>query len=251
MASTLENMTSWFKSQINGKPLGTSLSTNEDVKEEISKMQTSISKASNNYQNNIKKYKEVAKFNQHLTRSYMANLKVIVDVSELLNSYASVFTSLKTEFGKMDSALGKGLDLADFEYLQNLTKSKIDDLNLQFTKQSEGLKKLYTMYGKPEELNRVIVAQAELQKMIDSAGETYQNLATNTQTNNSASATATAATAATVAPVAPTSSTNPLQGTFPFAGGKVKMQKKNQKKTKPASKKKPASAKTNKSKKNT
>lgn len=243
MASTIENMTNWFKSQMNGKPLGATLSTGEDVKEEISKMQTSISKASKNYQDNITKYKEVAKFNQHLTRSYMANLKVIVDVSELLNSYASVFTSLKTEFGKMDSALGKGLDLTDFEYLQNLTKSKIDDLNNQFSKQSEGLKKLYTMYGKPEELNRVIVAQAELQKMIDSAGETYQNLA-GAQANAQGQLASVTGTPAT--PV-PTVAANPLQGTFPFAGGKPKAKRQQRKKrttTKSTSNKK-SKAKTN------
>jgi hypothetical protein len=173
----------------------------------------------------------------------MANLKVIVDVSELLNSYASVFTSLKTEFGKMDSALGKGLDLTDFEYLQNLTKSKIDDLNNQFSKQSEGLKKLYTMYGKPEELNRVIVAQAELQKMIDSAGETYQNLA-GAQANAQGQLASVTGTPAT--PV-PTVTANPLQGTFPFAGGKpkAKRQQRKQRTTTKSTSNKKSKAKTN------
>jgi hypothetical protein len=99
-----------------------------------------------------------------------------VDVSELLNSYAGVFDSMKTEFGKMDSALGKGLDLSDFEYLQNLTRAKIEDLNLKFNKQAEGLKRLYSQYGKPEEFNRILIAQTELQKMIENAGETYNTL---------------------------------------------------------------------------
>jgi hypothetical protein len=171
----MDNISNWFKASSN-KPLGTSLSTNDNIKDEINKMQGSISKTSKTYQDNLKKYKEVARFNQHLTKSYMANLKVIVDVSELLNSYAGVFDSMKNEFGKMDSALGKGLDLADFEYLQNLTKAKIDDLNTQFSKQADGLKRLYSQYGKPEEFNRVLLAQTELQKMIENAGETYKNL---------------------------------------------------------------------------
>jgi hypothetical protein len=172
----MDNITNWFKGQTTNKPLGTSLSTDANIKDELDKMQGSISKTSKTYQDNLKKYKEVARFNQHLTKSYMANLKVIVDVSELLNSYAGVFDSMKTEFSKMDSALGKGLDLSDFEYLQNLTKAKIDDLNLQFSKQAEGLKRLYSQYGKPEEFNRILLAQSELQKMIENAGETYKTL---------------------------------------------------------------------------
>lgn len=168
---------SWFfKPKKDEKTLGVTLGSKDNIKAEIDKMQGSIVKTSKTYQDNLKKYKEIAKLNQQLTKSYVANLKVIADVSELLNSYSSVFVSLKGEFGKMEEALGKPLDIADFEYLQSITRSKIDDLNTEFVKQTDGLKKLYAQYGKPEELNRVLVAQGDIQRVIENATKTYDSV---------------------------------------------------------------------------
>jgi hypothetical protein len=168
---------SWFfKSKPDNKTLGTSLGSQESIKAEIDKMQGSIVKTSKTYQDNIKKYKEIARLNQQLTKSYVANLKVIADVSELLNSYSNVFTSLKSEFGKMEEALGKPLDISDFEYLQSLTRNRIDTLNAEFVKQTDGLKKLYAQYGKAEELNRIIVAQGDIQKIITNTTQTYKDI---------------------------------------------------------------------------
>jgi hypothetical protein len=169
----------WFsKPQQDNKTLGVTLGSKEGIKAEIDKMQGSIVKTSKNYQDNIKKYKEIAKFNQHLTKSYIANMRVIVDVSELLNSYSNVFTSLKDEFGKMETAMGKQLDIGDFEYLHNLTKNKIENLNSEFSKQAEGLKRLYAQYGKPEELNRILVAQGDIQRVIENATQTFDIVST-------------------------------------------------------------------------
>lgn len=168
---------SWFfKSSSNERKLGTTLGSQDSIKAEIDKMQGSIVKTSKSYQSNIKKYKEIARLNQQLTKSYVANLKVIADVSELLNSYSNVFSALKIEFGKMEEAMGKPLDITDFEYLQSLTKSKIDSLNTEFLKQTDGLKKLYTQYGKAEELNRIIVAQGDIQKIIANTTQTYKEI---------------------------------------------------------------------------
>lgn len=168
---------SWFfKPKNDEKTLGVTLGSKDNIKAEIDRMQGSIVKTSKTYQDNLKKYKEIAKLNQQLTKSYVANLKVIADVSELLNSYSGVFVSLKSEFGKMEEALGKPLDITDFEYLQSMTKSKIDDLNTEFIKQTDGLKKLYAQYGKPEELNRILVAQGDIKKVIENASRTYDNV---------------------------------------------------------------------------
>lgn len=154
----------------------------EKIKAEIDNVQGSLLKNSKYYQDNIKKYKDIAKFNQQLTRSYISNMKVMVDVSDLLNNYANVFSSLREEFAKMESALGKPLELADFEYLENLTKTKIDVLNSEFQKQSNGIKKLYAEYGQPNELNRIILAQGDVQKVIDNANSTFSSLKKSTNT---------------------------------------------------------------------
>lgn len=166
----------WFFKPKDKKTLGVNLGTGDGIKAEIDKVQGSIVKASRGYQNNIKKYKDVAQFNQHLTRSYVANMKVIVDVSELLNSYTSVFNSLKDEFSKMEEVMGRQLDKADFDYLETLTKSKVEELQTEFNKQANGIKKLYAQYGKPEELNRILLAQNDMQKALEHADSTYKTL---------------------------------------------------------------------------
>lgn len=171
---------SWFfKSNKNdNKQLGETLASTDNIKAEIANMQGSIVKTSKAYRDNIKKYKDIAKFNQHLTKSYVNNMKVMVDVSELLNSYASVFNALRDEFGKMEAAVGKSLNLTDFEYLENLTQSKIENLNAEFQKQANGIKKLYAEYGKPDELNRILLAQGDIQRVIENASDTYASLGT-------------------------------------------------------------------------
>lgn len=174
----------WFFKPKDKKTLGVNLGNGDGIKAEIDKMQGSIVKASRGYQNNIKKYKDIAQFNQHLTKSYVANMKVIVDVSELLNSYTGVFNSLKDEFSKMEEAMGRQLDKADFDYLETLTKSKVEELQTEFNKQSNGIKKLYAQYGKPEELNRILLAQNDMQKALEHADSTYKNLTIDTTTSS-------------------------------------------------------------------
>jgi hypothetical protein len=173
------SFTNWFTktSSNKDKPLGSSLGSKDGIKAEIAKMQGDIIKTSKTYQTNIKKYKEIAKLNEEITKSYVNNLAVFVDVSEMLNSCLAVFKSLKEEFGKMEEVMGKQLDVADFEYLTNITKNKIDTLNVEFNKQAENIKRIYTEHGKPEELNRIIVAQGNMQKLIDTATTTYDVVA--------------------------------------------------------------------------
>ena len=176
---------SWFfKPKRDAKPLGVDLGGKNGIKAEIEKMQGTIKKTSRTYQNDIKKYKEVAKLNEHLTKSYVANLKVIVDVSELLNSYTGVFNSMKEEFSKMETAAGRPLELSDFNYLENLTKSKMEDLNSEFSKQAVGLRRLYAEYGKPEELNRVLVAQGDIAKTVEDATEVYKTIKSSKSNSN-------------------------------------------------------------------
>lgn len=171
---------SWFfkSNKTDNKQLGETLASTDNIKAEIANMQGNIVKTSKAYRDNIKKYKDIAKFNQHLTKSYVNNMKVMVDVSELLNSYASVFNALRDEFGKMEAAVGKSLNLTDFEYLENLTQDKIESLNTEFQKQANGIKKLYAEYGKPDELNRILLAQGDVQRVIEDASDTYASLGT-------------------------------------------------------------------------
>ena len=92
---------------------------------------------------------------------------------------------MKEEFSKMETAAGRPLELSDFNYLENLTKAKMDDLNSEFSKQAVGLRRLYAEYGKPEELNRVLVAQGDIAKTVEEATDVYKAIKSSNSSKNS------------------------------------------------------------------
>lgn len=173
---TKSSFFSWFTGRTSAedkKTMGTELGTKEGVKAHIQKLQGNVIKTSRIVQNNLEKYKEIKKLNEEITKSYLQNLVVFRDVNEMLQSCLGVFKSLEEEFSKLEEATGRELNTTDFDYLTNMTRSKIDALNTELNKQTEVLKKVYTMYGRPEELNRMILAQSNMNKVVDDASVAY------------------------------------------------------------------------------
>jgi hypothetical protein len=176
MTDTQPSFFSWFTGRTSAadkKPMGAELGTKEGVKAHIQKLQGNVVKTSRIVQNNLEKYKEIKKLNEEITKSYLQNLVVFRDVNEMLQSCLGVFKSLEEEFGKLEEATGRELNTTDFDYLTNMTRSKIDALNTELNKQAEVLKKVYTTYGRPEELNRMILAQSNMNKVVDDASVAY------------------------------------------------------------------------------
>ncbi len=172
----MSSILSWF-SRNNKKVMGTELATKDGVKAHIEKLEGDVKKTSRVVQSNLEKYKEIKKLNEAMTKSYVQNLVVFRDVSEMLQSCLGVFQSLEQEFSKLEEATGKELKTTDFDYLTNMTQSKIDSLNTELNKQAEMLKKVYTMHGRPEELNRIILAQSNRNKLVSDATTTYKKVA--------------------------------------------------------------------------
>lgn len=173
---TKSSFFSWFTGRTSAedkKTMGSELGTKEGVKAHIQKLQGNVIKTSRIVQNNLEKYKEIKKLNEEITKSYLQNLVVFRDVNEMLQSCLGVFKSLEEEFSKLEEATGHELNTTDFDYLTNMTRSKIDALNTELNKQTEVLKKVYTMYGRPEELNRMILAQSNMNKVVDDASVAY------------------------------------------------------------------------------
>lgn len=136
----------------------------------------SIINTSRKYRTELTKYREIAAFNQQLSKGYVKNLEAMVDVSKILNYYVEIFNVLRSEFEQNDKLMGSTLTPIDINYLETLTKSKIDELNNKFFNESEKLKKLYSTYGKTEEVARVVDAQNALRATTDGADQTFSNL---------------------------------------------------------------------------
>lgn len=115
------------------------------------KMETTMSKS----KKELKNYRELSKFNEQLAKSYAVNLKVIVEVSKLLNAYNDFFDLFKTKLAEIDQELGIPISSDDFEYMKKLTLEQMYQLDDIFKKETGNLKKLYSKFGKQKEYDDV------------------------------------------------------------------------------------------------
>lgn len=148
---------------------------------EITEVGQKFIKTNKKYRDEIDKYKKIADFNKRLSGSYIANVYAMIDVSNLLNDYASFFNVLKEEIMKTDGQIGS-LQAADIQYLESLTKSKIEEFSNRFIENSDKVKVLYTKYGQQDEVNKIVEAQNSMKSIIDDANTTYKTLINSTHT---------------------------------------------------------------------
>lgn len=143
---------------------------------DLENLKGNIVTANKKYREELTKYREVAKFNQQLSTSYVRNLEAMVDVSRILNYYVEIFSLFKEEFEKNEALIGTSLKTSDISYLERLTRSKLDELNSKFIVETDKLKKIYSQYGRQEELSRVNEAQSSLRSISDGAETTMASI---------------------------------------------------------------------------
>ncbi len=153
---------------------------NKALSAEISEVGQKFAKTSKKYRDEIDKYKKIADFNKKLSSSYIANVQAVIDVSKLLNDYALFFNMLKEEINKTEGQIGT-LQAADIQYLENLTKAKMEQFSARFIEQSEKVRTLYNKYGQQEEAKTLGSAQESLKTVVNNAGIAYQSLLNSTK----------------------------------------------------------------------
>ena len=161
-----------FSNQKRTEPsLGVNMSLqNKSMSKEIVEIGDKFVSTNKKYMNEIEKYKKVVEFNKKLSTSYIGNLKVMVDVSKLLNDYATLFELLKKELEKTEQSVGT-LTNKDIEHLADLTRAKLEEFNEVFTGQSKKVKELYVKYDQHEERARVEAAEQSIQGVMDNASK--------------------------------------------------------------------------------
>lgn len=153
---------------------------NKGLSLELDEVKGKISKTNQKYRDEIDKYKKIADFNKKLTSSYITNINTMVDVSKLLVNYAAFFAFLKDELAKTDNTIGS-LTTEDIQYLESLTKAKMEQFSNNFADQANKIKVLYNKYGQQEEAARITTAQENIKATIENAGTTYQTLLNTTK----------------------------------------------------------------------
>ena len=79
-----------------------------------------------------------------MTKGYIANLDIMVDVSKLLNMYLETFELIRTQVDRAEKALGKPLDAEELSYLAVITKENIQNLAKSFLAESSKLQNLFS-----------------------------------------------------------------------------------------------------------
>ena len=141
---------------------------NKPLTQEISLVGDKIVKQNRKVNNELNKFKQMSELNKKLSQSYQQNLVVMVDISKLLNSYASFFDLLKIELEKNEKSLGD-LQLTDIQYIENLTREKMQTFNNEFSNQATRVKDLYRKYGQTDELNRITQIENKLPEVSSEA----------------------------------------------------------------------------------
>ncbi len=158
-------------------------SDNKPLASEINDIGNRIVKNNKKAINELTKYKQVNDLNKKLSQSYRENLQVMIDISKLLNSYASFFEILKGELEKNEKSLGD-LELKDVENIENLTREKMDRFNNEFQTQSDKVKSLYKKFGQNDEFNRLSTLQQGIPQVSNAANIAKQNIKTISQQSN-------------------------------------------------------------------
>ena len=157
--------------------LGYTVASADGIHSDFERIRGSIQTTNKKYREELSKYKEIAKFNEQITKGYIKNLDAMIDVSKILNYYVEIFNLLKMELEKNEKVLGEtSLKVEDINYLERLTRNKVDELSGKFMKETDDLKKLYSAYGKTTELGKVNEAQESFRVASSSATETMEKI---------------------------------------------------------------------------
>jgi hypothetical protein len=152
------------------------LKGDKNIPEQLEQLKGKVEKTMNKNKGELQKFRELSKFNENLSKSYVANLKVITDVSGLLNAYNEFFEMFKTKLAEIDQELGVPISTDDFEYMKKLTTEQLVMLDDLFKTETNNLKKLYSRYGKQKEYDEVETAEQLFEKTKASGETTYRLL---------------------------------------------------------------------------
>lgn len=100
------------------------------------------------------KMKSLKDINKKLSNSYGVSLKIIVDVSKLLNQYMIYFNEIEKMINSLDKKTSNALHDDYFSHINNMTSQKIEELTNEFKDQLNTLKPSFEKNNIPiEELN--------------------------------------------------------------------------------------------------
>lgn len=145
---------------------------------QIQQLRSAFSDTQKKTKQQVGKFKELVDFNRQLMNSYLTNLHVIIQVSQLLQEVQSFISVVKGSLDVMDNDLSTQLDM---NYLQKLTKDNIYAMYDNFNKEVEGMKNVYISFDKVEDAKQLENAQMMMKKAVNSASSYVNTINTDKQ----------------------------------------------------------------------
>ena len=113
--------------------LGYNVENSDKLMVKVSNLSDKIEKKKHQFSNMKQKIQNLSQLNQTLTTGYELSLKMVVDVSKLLQNYTKMFDDLEVTLKNLDDVMG--VQDVDIRYISDLTKQSIQKITSDFNDQ--------------------------------------------------------------------------------------------------------------------
>ena len=115
------------------KYLGENVEDHDKLMVKVRNVSKKIAKKKTQFDNMKIKITKLTELNGKLVNGYELSLKIVVDVSKLLQNYTKMFDDIEVMLGSLDDDMGT--HTSDIRYISELTKQSIDKIKTDFNTQ--------------------------------------------------------------------------------------------------------------------
>tara|TARA_B100000963_G_C22637145_1_gene678226 strand:- start:1934 stop:2683 length:750 start_codon:yes stop_codon:yes gene_type:complete len=155
--------------------LGINVEKSESQREILEKMQNNLKRNNEKVKKFQGKVTELRKFNNKLSEGYQLSLKMVVDVSDLLQRYVGIFEMLENLMTNIESTFE--FNDQDFRYIRDLTEKSIEDIRIKMNKQVDSMVVVFEKEGltkQASELKKLKETSAEISVNASNLSRTTQ-----------------------------------------------------------------------------
>jgi hypothetical protein len=127
------------------------LSGSPAVTEKFDNIRRVVRKTTDNHKGLQAKLKSITEINTKLSQSYDVSLRVIVDVSKLLNQYISFFNDIDGLLSQLDIDASNASTGDYVKYINRLTSDNLDKMTQEFKTQLDKLVPLFQKNDMPSQ----------------------------------------------------------------------------------------------------
>jgi len=115
----------------------------ETFENKKNKIKSVLAKSSTSAKKLAKQNTSLIEINNNISESYNVSLKIIVDVTKLLNQYMIYFNEIEKLISGFSNETSNSLNNDYFLHINKITSEKIDELSNNFKTQVDSLKEVY------------------------------------------------------------------------------------------------------------